>query len=256
MATFGDLYQDAIDYELGGNDSVVLFTTARRKHAINEGLRQFSDLTECWSKSSTITCSNAVAEYNLLSTVNVPGGDFVRLSGQGPTFRHVDASSDVQYVAGADLPRRDISWLDAHAAGWRDSTGGTPESYYLRDEGAAKQFGLYPPPHISTSESATILLPYVAKPSSMTSSADVPWSGRTDLEPYHQALPHYAASKLEKLRKNTEASQSQLAAFLGYVQRFVVSRQPKGGRTIRTTRSYFTDAGRRGSEGQIEIADT
>ena len=256
MATFVDLYTDAIDYELGGNDSVQLFTTVRRKHAINEGLRQFSDLTECWQKSSTITCSNAVSEYNLLSTVNVPGGDFVRLSGQGPTFRHVDGSSDVQYTVGDDFPRRDIQWLDAHAAGWRDSTGGTPESYYLRQEGAALYFGTYPPPHISTSESATLLIPYVARPSSMTSDTNVPWSGRTDLEPFHQALVHYAASKLEKLRKDVEASQSQLAAFLGYVQRFVSQKQPKGGRTIRTTRSYFTDAGRRGSDGQIEIADT
>ena len=68
-----ELYADRLDYELGTNDSAVLFTTARRKASINDGLREFADLTECWVRASTIVCSNGVAQYNLHSTVNVPG---------------------------------------------------------------------------------------------------------------------------------------------------------------------------------------
>lgn len=256
MATFASLYGTLLDYELGASDSAVLFLSAKRKAAVNEGLRQFSDLTECWVKTSTITCSNAVGEYNLLSTVNVPGGDFLRLSKQGPTFRHRDASSNWTYQAGDDFPRRDIPWLDAHASGWQDSTGGTPEAYYERDDGAARYVGLYPPPAISTSEAANLLVPYVAQPSSLTADTHVPWSGRTDLEPYHQALVHFAAHRLEKLRKDKQASESQLAAFMAYVQRFILARRPKHGRTIRPARAYFSEARRSRGEEQIEVADT
>ena len=256
MATFATLYGTLLDYELGASDSAVLFKTAKRQAAVNEGLRQFSDLTECWVKTSTITCSNAVGEYDLLSTVNVPGGDFLRLSKQGPTFRHRDASSNWRYVAGDDFPRRDVPWLDAHEPGWQHSTGGTPEAHYERNDGAARLFGLYPPPSISTSETANLLLPYVAQPSSMTNDTHVPWAGRVDLEPYHQALVHFAAHKLEKLRKDKQASESQLAAFMGYVQRFVLASRPKHGRTIRTARAYFGESRRLRGEAPVEVADT
>ena len=37
MANFETLYTSDLDVELGSNDSAVLFTTARRKHAINQG---------------------------------------------------------------------------------------------------------------------------------------------------------------------------------------------------------------------------
>jgi hypothetical protein len=253
MATFGTLYQDALDYELGNNDSSVLFLTAKRKAAINEGYRQFSDLTECWTKESTFSCSHAIGEYNLHSSVNVPGSDFVRLSPQGPTYQFRDASSNWTYTAGEDLPRRDIVWLDAHEPGWRESTGADPTAYYLRGDGSGLYFGLTPPPEISSSELGNVRLPYVARPSSLTQTTAVPWPGRLDLEPYHQALVHYAASKMEKLRKDPQASESQLAAFLGYVQRYLGAVRPRGGRFVRMGRSYFS--GTRGS-AQTDTYDT
>ena len=54
MAQFSALYDDALHTELGTNDTSVLFTTARRKHQINEGLRQFAALTECVVRQTTI----------------------------------------------------------------------------------------------------------------------------------------------------------------------------------------------------------
>jgi len=247
---FGTLYQSALDYELGGNDSSVLFLTARRKAAINEGLRQFADLTECYLKSSTIPCTNGIGEYNLMSTVNVPGGDYVRLTKEQPEFRLVSTSATAYTSGDEGFVRRSLQWLHTNTPGWRGTTGGSPEAFYLRDDGTAKWFGLTPPPTISTAQTATIYLPYVARPSSMTASTDVPFgSARIDLEPYHQALVHYAASKLEKLRKDRQASADQLQMFLGYVQRYQTQARPKGMQTIRYGRNYFAEArSRRGGD--------
>ena len=207
-------------------------------------------MTECWAKQSTITCSNAVGEYNLLSTVNIRGGDFIRITAAGPEYKYTDASSNVTYTAGDDLPRRDIAWLNAHNPGWRASTGTiTPESYYLRRDAGAFYLGLQPPTTIESSAAGEILLPYVAQVSSLTADTNVPFTDtagliREDLKPYHQAAVHYAAHKLELLRKDTEASDRQLQKFLGYVTRFIQTMRPKAGQTIRPARSYFSRAGR------------
>ena len=65
---------------------------------------------------------------------------------------------------------------------------------------------------------------------------------RSDLRPYQQALVHYAAHDLEKIRKDPEASDRQLQKFLGYVQRYVQATHPKGPRSLRASKSYFQDA--------------
>ncbi len=257
MATFVDLYGAQLDHELGTSDSNTLFTSARRKAAVNQGLRDFSDLTECYIKQSTITCSNGVGEYNLLSTVSVPSGDFVRLAGQGPEYQHTDRSSNVTYVSGDQFARRDVVWLNQHEPGWKDSTGGTPSYHYLRPDGGAFYFGMYPPPSVSSasSETAKVVLPYVAKPSSMTSDTETPWQTsaaiRVDLIPYHPALVHFAAHQLEKLRRDDASSDRQLQKYVGYIQRYIQAMRVKSGTTISTARRYFGRASRRqGPDGQ------
>lgn len=257
MASFSELYTDRLDEELGTDDSTRLFTTARRKHAVNDGLRQFADLTECYTRESSITCSNAVGEYNALSTVNIAGEDFVRLSKQTPEYRLVSSgaatSASTSYVGGEDFRRTTVQWLDEYEPGWRQSTGGTPQYYYERMDGGRRLFGLYPPPKIGSSETGTLRLPYVARPSSMTSDTDVPFTAgstvRRDLTEYHEAFAHYGAYRLEKLRVQTDQSNAQLQVFLGYVQRFQQSLRPKGGTTIKPARSYFGQSRRRGYTG-------
>lgn len=252
MANFGELSSGLLARELGTDDSTRLFTDARRKAAVNQGALEFADLTECLKRQSTISCSNGVREYDLLSTVNVPGGDFLRLSPQRPEFQFVNDTGVVTYVSGEAFPRRDVEWLNQFAQGWRSSTGGTPSAYYERVDGGRRYFGLDTPPTIDSSESAKVVLPYIAKPQVMTSDTDVPFTwastatgastgSRGELEPYHQAIVHYAASQLEKLRVNTEASQSQLQIFLGYVERFMQKQMPKGGQMVKPARSYFNE---------------
>lgn len=252
MASFVDLYADAIDTELGSNDSAVLFTTARRKHAINEGYRQFADLTECLVKQSSVTVSSGAQEFNLLSTTVLSGGDFVRMAAQAPVYQTFDSNGSlIMSLAGdEDFPQREVQWLDAADNGWRSTSYGSPTGWYLRRSGGQMFFGLDRPSDVSTtsSQTAQLLIPYVPKPSSMTSDTDVPFTissqTRTDLEPYHQGLVHYAAHKLEKLRKDVEASDRQLQAFLGYVQRYIQATRPKGPRAVRTAKSYFKDSQR------------
>ena len=252
MAEFSALYDDALHTELGTNDTSVLFTTARRKHALNEGLRQFADLTECWTKRSTITASSATQEYNLNATTVIAAGDYVRVASEGPVFQVSNSNGLELTLAGEDFPQRDVPWLDNAQSGWRSTETWNPSGWYLRSSGGALFFGLDRRFDYSTAstQTAQILLPYVAKPSSMTADTAVPFTDTTallvrhDLEPYHQALVHFAAHRLELLRKDKQASQEQLQTFLGYVQRYVAATRPKGSRSVRTARSYFRDARR------------
>ena len=257
---FGHAYSSALHQELGTDDSTILFTDARRKAAINNGMLMFTDLTECLLRQSTVTCSNGVAEYNLLSTVNVPGNDYLSLSKQGPEYHFTNDTGVITYVAGPDMfPRREIPWLNQYDPGWRTSTGATPQSYYERVDGGNRFIGLVPPPSFDSSESGKIVLPYIAKPVTMASDTDVPFSIatapstgiRNDLEPYHQAVVHYAAHELEKLRLNTQASASQLQIFMGYVERFLRRMQPKGPQQVRLGRNYFSEVKNR--RGGIDV---
>jgi hypothetical protein len=231
----------------------VLFTTARRKHAINEGQRQFADLTECVIRQSSVTVSSSAREFDLLSTSILAGSSnaaFLRVAEQGPAYLVSDSNGNLQTIAGDDFPERDVAWLDAADEGWRSTHTGTPSAWYQRRDAGSLYFGLNRPAQISTAETGELLIPYVVNPSSMTVSSNVPFNFagvvRKDLQPYHQALVHYAAHDLEKLRKDPEASNQQLQKFLGYVQRYIAAVKPKGTKTLRQARSYFRDARGRG----------
>ena len=243
--SFSDLYDDALHIELGTNDTSVLFTTPRRKHAINEGIRQFADITECLTRQSTIHCTNASREFNLNSTLVIASADFLRVAAQGPVFQVSDSNGIQQTIAGDDFPQRAIPYLDAADEGWRSTNTGTPSGWYLRADGGALNFGLDRPVGLSTetTQTAKVILPYIANPSSMTGDTQVPFTfngyARTDLMPYLQAAVHYAAHNLEKLRKDKEASDVQLQKFMGYVQRYHAQRPKKGAKGVRAARSYF-----------------
>src|SRR3990167_2555645 len=250
MPTFSQLYSSALTIELGTADSTRLFTDARRKAAINDGIAEFADLTECYVRQSTISCSHAVAEYNLLSTVQVPGGDFLRVADKLPEYQHSDSAGVVSYISGESFERRDIAWLNQYEPGWRASTGGAPRFYYERADGGRRLLGLYPPPEVTSSQSARVILPYVASPPTLTTDTEAPFTNstlgtRSDLVRFHQAAVHYGAYQLEKLRKNSEAGQQQLSLFLVYVERFRALMRPKGGQTMKQARSYLGEVRRR-----------
>ena len=89
----------------------------------------------------------------------------------------------------------------------------------------------------------TALVPYVARPAVMTSDTNEPFqigaTVRGDLRDYHQALVHFAAHQLEKLRRDDQASDRQLQKFLGYVSRYFQNTRRKGGQVLTLARNYF-----------------
>ena len=247
MVQFSSLYGSRLDEELGSADSTVLFTTARRQSAINRGVVEFAELTECYERSSTITIVGGTAEYDLNSTTIIVLGDFIRLSKQQVEFRYIDASSNETVLAGDDLRRRDLDWLNVYEPGWQTSTTASsvmqlPRLYYERMQGGHRYLGFWPTPSTGSSASARAIVQYIAMPTPMTSDTQEPFfsvGSRTDLRPFHQAVVHFAAYQLEKLRRDTEASNAQLQRFLGYVQRFMQNTRVKGGTAITQGRSYF-----------------
>ena len=263
MATFSSLYDDALHTELGTSDTSVLFTTARRKHAINEGMRQFADLTECYVKQSTIETTNGTQEFNLNSSVLSTNGEYLRVASQGVAYIISDSNGVSQTLTGNDFPQVSVPFLDGAQSGWRSTNTGIPTGWYLRNDGGQQIFGLDRIVGLSTgsTQTAKVILPYVAKPSSMTADTAVPFTDttaglvRTDLQPYHQGLAHYGAYKLELLRKDKEASKEQLAAFMGYVQRYKDATRPRGNRVVRAAVSYFRNARGNSDRGEVLAPD-
>jgi len=249
MADFGALYQSELDLQLNNSDSNTLFTTARRKAAINDAAREFAVLTECYVRRATISVSCNTAEY-VLSTIS----DYARIAKDGLVEYHrTDSNGALTQLAGEDFPRRDELWRNRYEPGWRTSTTPVehPQGYYLRPDGGRQLLGLSEPPDVGSSETASLIVPYVARPEPMTDSTHVPFtdaSGNTrfDLVEYHQALPHYAAHKLLPLIGDAQGAQQQLQAFMGYVARYNQNTRPKGGTHVTVARSYYRESRRGG----------
>lgn len=251
MANFEKLYSGDLDVQLNSNDSNTLYTTARRQAAINEGLEEFADLTECLIRQSSVSVSCNVSEYMLLSSGTLAGStDYTRLASQGVEYQVKSSNGAwLTQISGKDFPRRDIEWLNSYDCGWRQSTTPmTPTGYYLRPEGGNVYFGLNRKPTVGSSQHAKLTIPYVARPAPMASTGEIPFtvnsSVRYDLTVYHKALPHYAASILLPLIGDMEGSQRQFTLFMSYVTRFLQAMRPKGGQHITTSKNYLQDARR------------
>lgn len=249
MVAFSSLYGTRLDRELGTDDSTVLFTTARRKSAVNEAAFEFSQLTNCLTRWVTFTGTGGTSEYDLNSTTIIAAGDFGGFANEPVEFTYTDASSHVTILSGDSLPRRDISWLDQYRPSWRLSTVASsvaqlPQIYYQRIDGAQYLLGFTPVPSTGSSASFTVKVPYQADAPTMVNDADQPFTfagaNRTDLAQYHQGLVHFAAHHLEKLRRDDQASDRQLQKFLGYVSRYLQNQIQKGPKAIRQARNYFS----------------
>jgi hypothetical protein len=258
MTQFSSLYGTYLDEELGTDDSTVLFTTVRRKSAINKGVREFAKLTKCLKRESTITITGGTAEYNLNSTAILADGDFMEFDVRQVQFVYTDASSNVTILEGDDLPRRDVEWLNRYWPAWQQSTVASsvmqlPEAYYEREQDGARYLGFTPVPSTGSSASAKVICPYVAYPVPITSDTAEPYTVaggvRFDLRPYHQAPVHFAAYQLEKLRRDDQASQSQFQKFMGYVAQYFQDKLRKRGGTQATfVKNYLNRRGLRGGD--------
>ena len=258
MPNFESLTGTYLDHELRSADSTTLFTTARRQQAINDGYAEFCELTECLVRVSTVTCSCNTARYNLLSSAILGSTDFVRLAPRGVEYHLTSSgggsSARLTQLAGDDFPRRDIEWLNKYEPGWRQSTTPQmPTGYLVDDSSGAYVLQLDRPPDVGSSETAQLVVPFIARPAVLTSSGDqlftVGSNVRTDLSPFFMAPVHYAAHQLEKLRGDDAASDRQFAKFLAYVQRYTEKVRKRGGAFVTLARNYLASP-RRG--GRVE----
>lgn len=238
--TFLQLWDDNLDIELASSDTTQLFTTTRRKAAVNAAVLAFVRLTDCVKKYSSITVVDGTGEYDLEAEFT----DFLRLQGD-PSVKIVSGSTTT-YIQGEDLPFKEVDQLDIEDPGWRATDASTPKAWYLRYDGGATYLGLYPPPDISGSDTWTILVPYTPVPTDMSGSTDEPFTFSSNipirLRPYHQGLVHYAAAQLEPLRKNYSGAQRQMTLFNGFVAAYLEDERRNGGDQITMARDYYGES--------------
>lgn len=246
MADFGTLTGALLDVELNSNDSTVLYTTARRQTYVNQGIAEFAALTECYVRRSTIAVSCNTAEYRL-STID----DFARISASGMPEYHLTSSGSsatTQMFAGDRFQNQTELLLNRYQAGWRQSTTpGTPSAFYLRPDGGQWFIGLNQRPDVGSSETAKLIVPYVARPQTLSASTAIPFTDtngatRADLTEYHQAAVHYAAHKLLPLIGDKDGAHQQLQLFTDYVKRFLGNLRPKGGSFTTLAHDYLASA--------------
>lgn len=237
---FSQLYGDELTRELGSSDTTQLFTTTRRKAAINAGQLEFVKRTECFVRQASVSLSDDTQEYDLDTLVT----DFWFIAKQGVSIAIVSGST-VRYLEGDDLVQTSVERLNTEEPGWRAVTASTPLQWYLRQDGGSFYLGFHPKPSIDT-ETWTAIVPYVVIPTDLTADADVPFtvSGNAlqRLRPFHRAIVHFAAYDLEKFRKDQARASAQLQLFEAEVQKFLGSEKPRGGQRVRPVRDYRREA--------------
>lgn len=234
---FSELYGIELDRELGSADRSQLFTTARRKAAINAGQLEWVKRTECLQKQTTITLVSGTQEYDVEATVT----DFIQIAEQGPSIKIVRGTT-TRYIEGDDLSLTSVGRLNVEEPGWRAVSAGTPTTWYVRRDGGTVNVGLHPKPSITAGDTWTLITPYVILPADLSADADEPFTVSANpiksLRPWHRGLVYFAAFDLEKFRKDTGRQQAQLQLFDAEVERFLAGEKPKGGQVIRMARIY------------------
>lgn len=156
MADYLALYGERLDRELGTGDRTNLFTTARRKDAINQGQLEFAKQTGCYVRWIDLALTDGVAEVDLDATSALADGDFLDFSIEPAEYVYTDSAGVITSVSGDDeFPRRDITDLNRHEPGWRNADASqTPSAWYVRENAGSTYIGLYPAPSITAGDSA------------------------------------------------------------------------------------------------------
>lgn len=233
---FSQLYGLELDRELGSS-STQLFTTLRRKAAINAGQLEWNRRTECLQRQVSLAIVDGTQEYDLEASIT----DFLQIAKQGVSIKIVSGSS-IRYIEGDDLELTTVGRLNVEMPGWRSVSAGTPTHYYLRTDGGTRNIGFYPAPDVTGSDVWTALVPCVILPTDLSADADEPFTYSTNplkhLRPYHRALAYYGAHDCEQYRKDPTREGVALQKFELEVARYLDDQKPKGGQGVRMVKNY------------------
>lgn len=99
-------------------------------------------------------------------------------------------------LSGKRIQSTGYNALDANFTNWQ--TASSTSTYYFLDyyssTTASIQMGFYANPKYTTT-GGSVLLFYYQNPAALAASADVPFNGRKNLYPYHDALTHFCAMR-------------------------------------------------------------
>lgn len=234
---FVTLYGTELDRELGSADRTSLFTTARRKAAINAAQLEFVKRTECLSLETTVPLVDDTQEVDIEASVT----DFGWIAKQGISIQ-ITSGTTTRYIEGDDLTVTSIERLNTEQPGWRAVSAGTPTHVFIRRNGGTLNLGLHPKPSITAGDTWDAIVPYVLVPDDLVNDADVPFTVAANpilsLRPWHRALSYYGAFDLEKFRKDTGRSASALQLFEAEIEKYTAVNKPKGERRVRFVRDY------------------
>jgi hypothetical protein len=240
---FNELYGPALDHELGSYDTTQLFTTLRRKNAINRAHKEFARLAKIsLSREVIIPVTTGTAQYDL-DAASVQR--FVMFGRAPLRLRHNTVATGARTVE--SLIVRSTAYLDEVAPGWRDTTSSGAPQYIAHDPlNGVNYLRFSPTPSIPASETWELVVPIQANAADMTNDTDVPFDGRPDVEPYHWALAHFAAGILERLRKDPEAEQVQVQKFGAYLEDWNAksTRPPGAHKRVFMQRDYLGEVSR------------
>lgn len=234
--TFLELYGLELDRELGSADRVNLFTTARRKAAINAAQLEWIKRTECLQRQISYVLTDDRQEYDLEAAT-----DFGWIAKHGVSVK-ITSGSTTRYLEGDDLLETSVERLKQEEPGWRAVTAGTPTKYYLRRSGGTVNLGFHPKPRITGADEWWAIVQIVMVATDLTADADVPFTCSSNpmqsLRPWHRALAHFGAYDLEKFRKDDQRGATQLQLWEHYIEQYTNTMKPKAGTVVRFARNY------------------
>lgn len=243
--TFGDLYGVQLDRRLSSADTTGLFTTVRRKAAVNEAQLWWIVETGCLSRTAQIPIVDEQAEYDLEAEID--DDDFLQLAKQGPEIKaDPGGGGTIVYYAGHEFFRTSIERLNADEPGWRQAAASTPTCWYERLEGGQHLIGLHTAPAVPSGATWTLNVTYVVEAATLSADADEPFTVDGNalrwLRPWHDALADYAAAKLELLRKEQTRHDFYLGQAASRVLSYLDKHRAPGGKAVRFARSYRQEA--------------
>jgi hypothetical protein len=250
--TFADLYGEALNHELGSYDTTQLFTTVRRKAAINRAVKEFARLGKIsLSKEIVIPVVSGTTTYNLDTA---SANRFVAFGRPPLRVRQITTATGAKAVT--SLVVRSTAYLDEAMPGWRDTAStGFPQAIAHDPVDGVNNLRFTPIPSIPASETWELVVPIAANAADMVLDTEVPFDGRPDIEPFHWGIAHFAAAILERLRKDPDAEKNQVTKFGAYVEDWTAksTRPPGAHKRVLMQRDYLGEVSR--ARGGITVQD-